>query len=82
MGQEVWTSVLNHPIVDDLLKDRIPSVTDGYDDWFGLGGYFPEVVSKSEDRPIIIDGAEVSILAVRTPLKMNEERTVTSPPAL
>ena len=56
--------MLNHPVVGDVLKDRIPGVTDGYDDWLGLGGYFPEVVSKGEDRPIVIDGAEISILAV------------------
>lgn len=30
----------------------------------GLGGYFPEVVNKDEDGPIVIDGMEVNILAV------------------
>lgn len=39
-------------------------MTDGYDDGFGLRGYFPEVVSKGEDRPVVIDGAEVSVLAI------------------
>lgn len=39
-------------------------MADGNDDRSGLGAYFPEVVSKSEDRPVVIDGAEVSILAV------------------
>ena len=64
LGQEVWTSVLNHPAVDDVLKHRIPNVTDGYDDWLGLGGYSPEAVGRGENRPIVIDGAEVGILAV------------------
>jgi len=63
-GQEAWASVLNHPVVDDVQKDRIPSATNGYGDWFGLGGYSPEVVNKDEDGPIIIDGMEVSTLAV------------------
>lgn len=39
-------------------------MTDGYDDRFGLGGYFPEVVSKGEDRPVVVDRAEVSILVI------------------
>ena len=56
--------MLNHPVIDDVLKDRISGVTDRYGDWFSLGDYFPKVVRKSEDRPIIIDGAEVSILAI------------------
>jgi len=56
--------VLDHAVVDDVFEDGIPSVTDGYDDGFGLGGHFPQVVSKGEDRPVVVDGAEVSILAV------------------
>ena len=64
LGQEVWTSVLNHAVISDVLENRIPSVTDGYDDRSGLGGYFPEVVSKGEDGPIVIDSTEIGILIV------------------
>lgn len=64
LGQEVWTSVLNHAVIGDVLKNRIPSVTDGYDDRFGLRSYFPKVVSKCEDGPIVIDSTEIGILAV------------------
>lgn len=64
LDQEVWTSVLNHAVVNEILENRIPSVADGYDDRFSLEGHFPEVVSKGEDRPVVIDSAEVRVLAV------------------
>lgn len=55
--------MLNYAVFDDVFKDRISCAIDGYDNGFGLRGYPPEVVSKGEDRPVVIDGAEVSILA-------------------
>ena len=56
--------MLNHAVISDVLENRIPSVTDGYDDRSGLGGYFPKVVSKGEDGPIVIDSTEIGILIV------------------
>lgn len=56
--------MLNRAAVDDILKSGIPSVTDGYDDGFGLGSYLPEVVSKGKHRPVVADGAEVSVSAI------------------
>ena len=64
LSQEVWTSVLDHAAVDDVFEGRIPGVADRYDDGFGPRSHFPEVVSKCEDRPIVVDGTEVSVLAV------------------
>lgn len=56
--------MLDHAVVGNVLKDRIPGVTDRYDDGLGLGGHFPEIVSKGEHGPVIVDGAKVGILAV------------------
>lgn len=56
--------MLDHAFVDGVFEDRVPGMTNGYDSGSGLGGRFPEVASKGEDRPVVVDSAEDSILTV------------------
>ena len=65
LAPEVQVARLAAVVRDDVLDRGVADVADGVDDGRRGPGDGTEVVRESEDGPVVRDGAEVGVLAVR-----------------
>ena len=69
---EVVALVLERAVQPDVLHDGVTGVSNDYHDGLGGRGNGAEVVSETEDRPVLVDCTEAAVLAV-SELRVLEE---------